>query len=227
MLADKAIHSITKFTTLDFQEHLASIFWFAKCNMACLYCYNPNIVRENGNISLNEALEFLKSRQGRLEGVVLSGGECTLYPYLEEFCKAIKELGFKIKIDTNGTNPTLLKCLIDGHLVDFIALDYKAPKYKFEAITNSHHFERFEESLKLLIQTDFAFEARTTLHQDLLNEDDINAIIFDLHEKGYKNRYFIQHFLNVPTLGHLKEPIYAFDKTKLSNLLEISFRNQN
>ena len=69
--------------------------------MACPYCYNPQIVREAGTLSEEEALNFLKTRQGRLEGVVLSGGECTLYPRLEQFCEAIKALGYKIKIDTN------------------------------------------------------------------------------------------------------------------------------
>ena len=91
--------------------------------MACPYCYNPHIVRDNGNISLDEALEFLQNRQGRLDSVVLSGGECTLYPHLEAFCEAIKALDYKIKIDTNGSNPELLRSLIENSLVDYIALD--------------------------------------------------------------------------------------------------------
>ena len=120
---NKPIYSITKFTTLDFPNHLASIFWFAKCNMACPYCYNPQIVREAGTLSEEEALNFLKTRQGRLEGVVLSGGECTLYPRLEQFCEAIKALGYKIKIDTNGSNPDCLKALISKSLIVAISED--------------------------------------------------------------------------------------------------------
>jgi len=225
-LADKAIHSITKFTTLDYPHHLASIFWFAKCNMACPYCYNPQIVRENGTIDLEFALQFLQSRQGRLDSVVLSGGECTLYPHLESFCEAIKALDYKIKIDTNGSNPKLLTRLIEKKLVDYIALDYKAPKQKYETLTHDRHFERFEQSLELLIQSSLPFEVRTTLHSDLLSPEDINLIITDLHVKGYLGTYFIQHYLHVEeTMGKTNPPVKNFDESQLLKTIPIAFRN--
>lgn len=223
---NKPIHSITKFTTLDYPHHLASIFWFAKCNMACPYCYNPQIVRDNGTISTEEALAFLQSRKGRLDSVVLSGGECTLYPDLETFCEAIKALDYKIKIDTNGSNPKLLATLIEKELVDYIALDYKAPHYKYETLTHNHHFERFEQSLELLIKGHFPFEVRTTLHSDLLDPNDINAIIEDLHVKGYQGTYFLQNYLHVePTLGATKMQQNQFDLSKLTPLVPIELRN--
>jgi len=225
-LADKAIHSITKFTTLDYPDHLASIFWFAKCNMACPYCYNPHIVRDNGTIDLEFALQFLQTRQGRLDGVVLSGGECTLYPYLEPFCEAIKALGYKIKIDTNGSNPELLERLIEKKLVDYIALDYKAPKQQYETLTHYRHFERFEQSLSMFIQRSFPFEVRTTLHPDLLTTSDINAIIEDLHVKGYTGTYYLQNYLHVnETMGYTAPPTRAFNQTELLTLIPIAFRN--
>lgn len=222
----KPIHSITKFTTLDYPHHLASIFWFAKCNMACPYCYNPQIVLENGNITLDEALEFLRNRQGRLDGVVLSGGECTLNPHLQAFCEAIKALNYKIKIDTNGTNPELLNRLIEKKLVDYIALDYKAPKQQYKTLTHYRHFEHIEQSLNMLIQSQFSFEVRTTLHPDLLTTADINTIIEDLHVKGYQGVYYLQNYLHVnETMGHTVPPIRAFNQTELLNLLPIAFRN--
>ena len=225
-LADKAIHSITKFTTLDYPQHLASIFWFAKCNMACPYCYNPQIVRDTGTISLEEALHFLQSRQGRLDSVVLSGGECTLYPHLEHFCEAIKALDYKVKIDTNGSNPELLARLIEKGLVDYIALDYKAPKQAYETLTHYPHFERFEQSLNMLIHSHFPFEVRTTLHSDLLTPLDINAIIEDLHVKGYKSVYYLQNYLHVePTLGGTKMQQHQFDLSQLTPLVPIELRN--
>ncbi|MDR0762368.1 MAG: radical SAM protein, partial [Campylobacteraceae bacterium] len=98
----KPIFDITPFTMLDYPEHLSCIVWFAGCNMRCSYCYNPHIVLGEGNIGIDELLNFLRTRAGRLEGVVLSGGECTLYPELPKLCREIKELGFKIKLDTNG-----------------------------------------------------------------------------------------------------------------------------
>lgn len=226
VLADKAIHSITKFTTLDFPNHLASILWFAKCNMACPYCYNPQIVRENGQISIEEALQFLQSRQGRLEGVVLSGGECTLYPHLEALICEIKRLGFKIKIDTNGSNPTLLGGLIENNLIDYVALDYKAPLNKYETIVRYAHAERFEHSLELLIHSDILFEVRTTLHSDLLSLEDIDTIIQDLHVRNYQGIYYLQNYLHVePTLGATKEQQSQLDLSRLSPLVPIELRN--
>ena len=222
---NKPIYSITKFTTLDFPNHLASIFWFAKCNMACPYCYNPQIVREAGTLSEEEALNFLKTRQGRLEGVVLSGGECTLYPRLEQFCEAIKALGYKIKIDTNGSNPDRLKALISKDLIDYVALDYKAPKSSFTMLTHYRHFEHVEESLNLLIKSSIPFEVRTTLHSDLLTPNDINTIIQNLQEKGYSGTYYIQRYLHVDeTLGNIKNPLNIFDENQILKIIPIQFR---
>ncbi len=220
------IHSITPFTTLDYPDHLAAILWFAKCNMACSYCYNPNIVLEDGTISVQEALTFLKSRQGRLDSVVLSGGECTLYPDLISLCESIKALGYLIKIDTNGSHPLVLKELMDRALVDYIALDYKAPKSSFKSLTHYRHFEHFEESLERLLKSNTPFEVRTTLHADLLSVDDINTMINDLYEKGYRKTYYIQHYLHVDeTLGKTKKPLNIFDKNQLLTIIPVEFRN--
>ena len=223
---NKPIHSITKFTTLDYPHHLACIFWFAKCNMACPYCYNPHIVQGNGTLSIDEALSFLQSRIGRLDSVVLSGGECTLYPQLENFCHIIKALGYKIKIDTNGTNPIVLENLISQNLIDYVALDYKAPIHKFKTLTGHKNFQPFSHSLDYLISHNFPFEVRTTLHSDLLSSEDMNAIIADLHVRGYKNTYYLQNYLHVEeTLGNTKKQQNQFDLSLLTSLVPIELRN--
>jgi pyruvate formate lyase activating enzyme len=109
---DSIIYDITKFTHLDYPDHLAAIIWFSGCNMRCDYCYNKEIVfAKSGSITLREALDFLRSRRGLLDGVVLSGGEATAYELLP-FTQAIKEMGFSIKLDTNGTNFNNLKKLL-------------------------------------------------------------------------------------------------------------------
>ena len=224
-LTDLPLYDITKFTTLDFQENLACIFWFCKCNMRCPYCYNTPIVFGDGTTSLQDALNFLKTRQNRLTGVVLSGGECTLYPHLKELCQEIKNLGFKIKIDTNGTNPTLMKDLVENQLVDYIALDYKAPKEKFEEITKNKNFDNFERTLDYLIQKDFAFEARTTVHSNLLDTDDINFIIDDLHKRNYTKIYYLQNYLHVDdTVGKIEAQKKPIDTKKINQKIKVSFR---
>lgn len=194
--------------------------------MACPYCYNPQIVRGKGEISLESALEFLKNRKGRLEAVVLSGGECTLFPHLESFCEAVKALDYKIKIDTNGTHPHVLKRLIEKKLVDYIALDYKAPKEYYSTLTHHAHFEDFEESLNYLIHSQFPFEVRTTLHSDFLTPKHLNAIINDLHVKGYCGIYYLQNYLHVSqTLGETKEQQNKFKISELSSIIPIELRN--
>lgn len=226
LLADKAICEITKFTTLDYPDNLACILWFAKCNMSCHYCYNPSIVRGEGIYTNEEILTFLKTRVGKLTSVVLSGGECTLYPHLIELCEEIRELGFKIKIDTNGLKPDVIKELIDFSLIDFIALDYKAPAHKFFDITNNTSHEKFFKTLDHLIDKNFSFEVRTTIHSDLLTTEDINDIIADLKRRKYKGTYYLQNFLHVEdTLGNITTPSVPIDKNLLRNDLPIKIRN--
>jgi len=222
---EKIVYDLTPFTHLDYPNHLACIIWFAGCNMRCDYCYNTDIVfAKNGNHSLDDMLEFLKTRVGMLDGVVLSGGEATTHA-LEWFCKEIKKLGFLIKLDTNGSNPTAIKELLDLNLLDFVALDYKAPKDKYIQITHSNTYDKFSDTLDLLINSDIEFEVRTTLHNDLLHVEDINNIISDLVSKNYTKPYYLQQFLDTGSnIANIQKSSAAFDKTKLSNDLKILWR---
>jgi len=193
--------------------------------MRCTYCYNPDIVLQNGKISTEQLLEFLKKRQNLLEAVVLSGGECTKFKDLLFLCKQIKKLGFKIKIDTNGSSPEILKSLMEQNLIDYVALDFKAPKELFTSITKSNFYEKTIESLTLLNQSRLPFEVRTTIHSDLLDESAINEIIDILHSSNYKGIYYLQNFLNVENLGNLSEQTKVFNKNLLNNKIPIKFRN--
>jgi len=225
VLNNEVIYDLTTFTHLDYPDHLACIVWFSGCNMRCDYCYNKDIVlAKNGKYTYNYVLDFLKSRQNLLDGVVLSGGEATSHNLIE-FCQEIKKLGFKIKLDTNGTNPLHVEQLINLNLLDYIALDYKAPKEKFTQITHSNKYEEFSQTLNLLLEKDFDFEVRTTLHNDLLHVEDINTIINDLKQRGYKSTYFIQEFLDTGTsIANLNAPTTRLNKSLISDILEIQWR---
>jgi len=221
----KPLYDITPFTALDYPDHLATIFWFAKCNIRCVYCYNRDIVFGEGKISQEEALAFLDSRVGLLEGVVLSGGEATLYDDLVELCQKIKQKKFKIKLDTNGLNPEIVQVLVENGLVDYIALDYKAPKEKYFEITKDKHFDSFSKTLNFLIQKQFPFEVRTTVHSDLLRVEEINRIIKDLIKRGYSGTYYLQPFVfSENTIGKVKEEKNHFDISQLSHELEVIWR---
>ena len=222
---DKIIYDITKFTHLDYPDHLAAIIWFSGCNMRCDYCYNKEIVfAKNGDITIPKALDFLSSRVSLLDGVVLSGGEATAYNLIE-FCQAIKKMGFSIKLDTNGTYHNNLKQLLDLQLLDYVALDYKAPQEKFTQITHSRRYDEFSKTLDILLASDIEFEVRTTVHSDLLSVTDINAIITDLIQRGYTKDYYLQEFLDTKTsIADMRTPTSSLDKTALKRGLNIVWR---
>ena len=225
MLDEKVIYDLTTFTHLDYPDHLACIVWFSGCNMRCDYCYNKTIVfARAGKYSYQDVLNFLKTRQNLLDGVVLSGGEATSHELIQ-FSQEIKKLGFKIKLDTNGTNPLHVEQLLDLKLLDYIALDYKAPKEKFTQITHSNKFNEFEKTLNMIIDSNIKYEVRTTLHSDLLDENDINKIIDDLKEKNYKNTYYIQNFLDTgENIASIGIGVKKFNKNKISKDIKVVWR---
>lgn len=189
------IHNVTPFTMLDYPDHLACIIWFSGCNMRCGYCHNPDLIAAKGKFSLEQVKVFLTKRANQLEAVVLSGGEASLYPDLVPFARFVKSLGYKVKLDTNGSRPDRLKTLIDQGLVDYVALDYKAPADKYPSVCDFTDFHLFSKSLDLLCQQEKAsFEVRTTVHTDLLNEEDIICMMRDLENRGYQHPYYIQNF---------------------------------
>ena len=213
----KPIYSITPFTMLDYPNHTACILWFAGCNMRCVYCYNPDIVLGKGKLSIAEATQFLRARQNLLQGVVFSGGECTLHPDLIVLAREAKTMGYLVKVDTNGTKPHVLEKLLSEHLVDYVALDFKGIGKKHAAITVSRTFHAFPKSLSLLQQSTISFEIRTTWHDTLLTVEDLQNMIYYLEERAYKGDYFIQYFRNdVPTLEPLPHASPIFDITQLS-----------
>ncbi|OCL92959.1 pyrroloquinoline quinone biosynthesis protein PqqE [Arcobacter porcinus] len=227
LLNQKVVYDFTKFTTTDYTGELACIIWHISCNLRCTYCYNDNIVfAKEAKYSHNDILEFLKTRKNLLSGVVLSGGEASMHN-LKPFCKEIKKLGFKIKLDTNGINTQKLKELIEENLIDFISLDFKSTKDKFENITQrkSSLYDCFIKTLTYLIKIEFSFELRTTFNGTLLNEDDINEMIKIAYNLGYKNSFYIQNFLQTDSnIGNIDKNIEINRDKLVKNLLKIEYR---
>ena len=228
-MSNLPIVDITSFTFQDFPGHTACIIWFAGCNFRCPYCHNPELITGNmPKIPEEKVFEFLKSRVGLLEGVVLSGGECCLLDDVYDFVKKIKALGFLVKIDTNGTNTKLIKSMVNDKLIDFVALDYKAPKNKFVSIAGIDKFDDFENTLNFLIQSNIDMEVRTTVHTSLLDENDINNIILDLENKNYNKTFHVQNFRNDNkyTLGNLGDQTRILNTQLInSNKIKVFFRN--
>jgi pyruvate formate lyase activating enzyme len=213
----RPVFSISPFTLLDFPDRTACILWFAGCNMRCGYCYNPEIVLGKGKLSWEHVREFLHSREGLLEGVVFSGGECTIHPQIIPFAREVKAMGFEVKIDTNGSRPEVLSQLVEEKLVDYIALDFKAMAGNYQKITRSELFDPFENSLQILLESSVRIEVRTTVHSGLLSLMDLDQMEIWLRKKGYTGSYFLQHFRgDKETLEGLGESQKADYKTESS-----------
>ena len=192
----KAIYDITPVTMLDYPDHLSAIVWFCGCALRCAYCYNPDIVfAKEGTKTEEDILVFLSQRTKFMDAVVLSGGECTNYSNIIGFCQELKQMGYKIKIDTNGTNPIVLKKIIADQLVDYVAIDYKAPVHKYTKICSRDMFEDFSNSLNILLNSNIEFEVRTTVGYNLLDVNDVQSIADDLLNRGYDNTYYLQKFI--------------------------------
>ncbi len=212
LLGKLPICDITPFTLQDFPEHTACILWFGGCNLRCAYCHNPELVTgKKSRLAWDTIESFLESRKGLLDGVIFSGGECTLSLALPDFVRRVRAMGFKIKLDTNGVLPDMLNILLSKGYLDYVALDYKAPLKKFKAITGYDAFASFHRSLELLCSSNIPFEVRTTVHKELLQEEDILSIIKDLDHHHFKGTYFIQNFNKGETLLPLNQEPERFN----------------
>ena len=177
------ILGLQKTTLLDYPNKLASIIFTGGCNMKCPYCQNAELISPSSQgfpteISQEEIFSHLKKRQHTLEGLVISGGECTLQKVLEEFCKKVRELNLDIKIDTNGTNPKLLQNLVEKNLVQYVAMDIKNSKEKYNLTVGMENFDLtpVEESVTFLLENSVDYEFRTTVVSPFHTEEDFHSI---------------------------------------------------
>lgn len=214
-----SIYDITPFSLLDYPNEMSCIVWVAGCNMRCVYCHNPNIVMGKGEKEDADVLAFLEKRVGKLSAVVFSGGEATLYAGLPDLMRRVKAMGFKVKLDTNGSRPEVLRGLLEEGLVDYVAMDFKSPPEKAAALIGTAKlWEPFTQSLALLIEAAKAamtFEVRTTVHPDLLDEKDLAWMIAFLDAAGYRGTYYLQNIASTgdKTIGNVAKPQRALDLT--------------
>lgn len=180
------IVGLEKNSLVDYPGKIAAVVFTPGCNLDCYYCHNWSILGKRGcpNLILEADLfNFLKKRKGLLDGVVVSGGEPTLQKGLREFMSSLKSLGFSVKLDTNGANPEQVQDLIDHDLVDYVAMDIKAPFSKYRQICgqdslfgNDEIFlDKVKESIRLLLSGKVTYEFRTTFVPELTQDDIIEV----------------------------------------------------
>jgi len=200
------IGGLRKFSLIDYPGKTSAVVFTVGCDFRCRYCHNPELVipeKYAPAIPLSEIYDFLESRRGKLDGVCVTGGEPTLHKDLPETLEKIKAMGFSVKLDSNGGRPEALKNLIDRNLVDYIAMDIKAPFEDYPKITGrSVSAEKLKESVGLIMKSGVEYEFRTTVVKSLTNADDLLKIAKAI--KGAE-KYYLQKFvpaeMNDPSLS--------------------------
>ena len=203
------IHGLQKMTLLDFPEHVACTVFLGGCDLRCPYCHNFELVDGTAEPVMDEEelFAFLKKRQGLLDGVAITGGEPLLRPDLDSFIKKIREMGYLIKLDTNGCHPDALQKLFSQGLVDYIAMDIKNSPTRYSITTgiSDIKMENIEKSISLIMNSGIDYEFRTTVVKEFHNEEDFHEIGKMI--KGAK-AYYLQQFVERDTVpdGGLHSP---------------------
>ncbi len=217
------IGGLQKLSLLDYPDKLSAIIFTSGCNFRCPYCYNPELVtkiNKQNLLSEKEIMAFLASRTNKLEAVVITGGEPTLHADLPAFIKKVKTLGFLIKLDSNGTNPEMLKKIIQAGLVDYLAMDIKAPLDKYSKVVRVPvNIKNIKHSIQLIMNSGLDYEFRSTILPTLHSYQDIEAMAKLI--RGAK-KYFLQNFvpsgrLNDDTFNKLK----GFTSQQMDELIKL------
>ena len=213
----------TPFTLIDYPGKTAAMVYTIGCNFRCPYCHNPELVDETVEETYSEkfVLDFLKTRQGMLSGLVITGGEPTMHgDELVSFIKKVKKLSFLVKLDTNGTNPDVLQFLLDESLVDYVAMDIKGPLKTYNQIVGRPvDVEKIKSSIEMIKSSGVPYEFRTTIIKALLTPDDIkeSAKLISGAEK-----YFLQKFIPTKILNPQFKRKVTYTDTEFAELQKIA-----
>ena len=191
-----------KNSMIDFPRHIACVAFTYGCNWNCWYCHNADLLHEQVDLT-DEFFTFLENRRGWLDGVVICGGEPTIHSDLPITIRKIKEMGFDVKLDTNGTNPEMLENLIVDKLIDYVAMDIKAPQEKLSSIVKSNNkIDEVQKSINILLQNRVEYEFRTTVTPDLTETD----IVKMAQSISGAEKYILQVYNKPAFLENAPEP---------------------
>ncbi len=208
------IGGFQKESLIDYPGKICSIVFTVGCNFRCPYCHNSELVlpEKIKNVQLyseDYIFNYLEKRKGLIDAVEITGGEPTLQKDLPDFIKKVKSMGFLVKLDSNGTNPNMLKYLIESKLIDYVAMDVKAPLERYEEIANTKFdVNLIKESINIIMNSGLDYEFRTTAYPKLKLDDFIGIAKLI---KGAKN-YYIQQFDNKSTLANIEIEPYSIEE---------------
>ena len=211
------IQGYQKLTLLDFPGKVACTVFTGGCNLRCPFCHNGSLVREPGahENALEEVLAYLRKRRGLLDAVCISGGEPLLQPDLAAFILQLKEMGYLVKLDTNGALPQVLQPLLTEGLPDYVAMDVKSSPAGYPLATGiAADASAFLQSIELIRQSGIPHEFRTTVVKGIHKEQDLVAIARLLGDETY----FLQGFVDSGDL--LGEGCAAFSPQEMQAMLD-------
>lgn len=216
------IKGFQKISLIDYPAHTSCVVFLAGCNFRCPYCQNPALVLNPDNLKTikeSDFLEFLTKRKKWLDGVVITGGEPCINDDLPELIKKIKSLNYKVKLDTNGTNPEMLKELTDKKLIDYVAMDIKAPLEKYDLITKVKVDKKtIQKSIDIIRNSGIGYEFRMTVVPTLIEEDDIKKIGEWLKQS---KKFALQQFSNKICLDKSFEKVKPYPKERLDEFKKL------
>lgn len=206
---------------LDWPGRIAATVFIGKCNFRCPFCHNAEIVlneQKYENLNADELISYLVSRRNWVDAVVVTGGEPTLAPALPGFLAALKNSGFDVKLDTNGTRPRVLEQLFENNLVDFVAMDVKTVFERYpEAVRVPVDTSSLKESARLIIESGREYEFRTTVVPGIIDESTAAAIAQELSKLGAE-RLVLQQYQNKNTLDPKYELVNPYSRQKLESI---------
>lgn len=222
------ISGMQKLTLLDYPGKTACLLFTQGCNFRCPFCHNKDLLNNENSESIireEEVFRYLEKRKGLIDGVCISGGEPLLQEDIEAFISKIKQMGFSIKLDTNGSSPSRLKRLIDKGLIDYVAMDVKNDFLNYDKTSGVErlNIENIKRSIKIIEESNVEYEFRTTLVKEFHKLGQLEKICEYL---GPEARYYLQNYRDCNSV--LQMGLSGFEKEELLNMqnqLKITYPN--
>ena len=213
------IGGFLKFSLIDYPGKTSAVIFTRGCNFRCPYCYNAELVLPEAygrEIDLSSVFTHLNKRRGKLDAVTITGGEPTLHDDLIVFIKQIKTLGYLVKVDTNGSRPEIIRAMLHENIVDYIAMDIKAPFDDYVKMAGvAISIDKLKKSIGLIMQSGIDYEFRTTVVGDILSEDDLLDIALSI--KGAR-KFYLQKFIPAKPIDPNMLSAKTYDDIKLRKL---------
>ena len=211
------INGMQKLTLLDYPGNVACLIFTQGCNFRCPFCHNSGLLDMNNNcekIDEKEVFKYLEKRKGLLDGVCISGGEPLLQKDIEYFIRKVKDLGYKVILDTNGSSPKKLKQLIEEGLIDYVAMDIKNDFLNYDKTAGMcTNIDNIKKSIEIIENSNIEYEFRTTIVKQFHDVGKLEKIIQYI---GPNARYYIQNYQDCSSV--LQRGLDGFDEEELLNI---------